>query len=106
MSKESVIYVIGCKEFPNRFKIEYTDDFDTRISHLANQMPYNVIVYYKRYTPVAEISESVVHHIFRKFRLASNINWFDIDDKSIVIEEINDVITFFEEKDEKYDEKE
>ena len=102
MTNESVIYVLGCKEFPNRLKIEYTDDFDARIYRLAKQMPCDVIVYYKRYTPVAEITEYVVHDIFKKFRVSSDINWFDIDDKSIVIEEINDVITFFEEKDEKY----
>ena len=105
MSKENVIYVLGFKEIPDRLKIEYTDDFDARISYLDNQMPYDLIVYYKRYTPVAEITEYVVHDIFKKSRVSSNINWFNIN-KSIVIEEINDVITFFEEKDEKYDEKE
>ena len=101
MSKENVIYVLGFKEIPDRLKIEYTDDFDARISYLDNQMPYDLIVYYKRYTPVAEITEYVVHDIFKKSRVSSNINWFDINDKSIVIEEINDVITFFEQK---YDE--
>jgi hypothetical protein len=39
MSKENVIYVLGFKEIPDRLKIEYTDDFDTRISYLDNQMP-------------------------------------------------------------------
>jgi hypothetical protein len=102
MSKENVIYVLGFKEIPDRLKIEYTDDFDARISYLDNQMPYDLIVYYKRYTPVAEITEYVVHDIFKKSRVSSNINWFNIN-KSIVIEEINDVITFFEQK---YDEKE
>lgn len=103
MSNESVIYVLGCKDIHDRLKIEYTDDFDARIYRLAKQMPSDVIVYYKRYTPVAEITEYVVHDIFKKFRVSSDINWFDINDKSIVIEEINDVITFFENKDEKYE---
>jgi len=102
MSKENVIYVLGCKEIPDRVKIEYTDDFDARVSYLTNQMPCDVIVYYKRYTPVAEITEYIVHDIFKKFRVSNDINWFDINDKSIVIEEINDVITFFEEKYDKF----
>jgi hypothetical protein len=101
MSNENVIYVLGFKEIPDRLKIEYTDDFDARISYLDKQMPYDLIVYYKRYTPVAEITEYVIHDIFKKSRVSSDINWFNIN-KSIVIEEINDVITFFEDKYDKF----
>ena len=99
MSKENIIYVLGCKEFPNRLKIEYTDDFEARFSHIDKQIPYDAIVYYKRYTSNAKIVESVIHHIFRKFQVPNKFGWFDINDKSIVIEEINDVILFFENKD-------
>ena len=97
MSKENVIYVLGRKEIPNRLKIEYTDDFDTRFAYLIKELPYVPIVYYKRYVSHGKIIESAIHHIFRKFRI--NCNWFAINDKSIVVEEINNVILFFENKD-------
>jgi hypothetical protein len=103
MSNESVIYVLGYKEIPNYLKIEYSDNFTERILYLNKEMLYEPIVYYKRYVPSAEFIETVIHHIFRKFQVENHLTWFKINDKNMVIDEINDVISFFEDKDEKYE---
>jgi hypothetical protein len=101
--KGECIYLIGFDEMPNKFKIGFTSDLKKRVADFHTEMPCEPIIFYKQYVFNAKLIEQTIHHILRKFRLYNSKEWFQIDDKQIFINEIKDVIAFFENKDKKYE---
>jgi hypothetical protein len=100
--KRSCVYIIGCHETPDRFKIGYTGDLNKRFSDYHTEMTYNPVVYYKKYVEEAKFIESVIHHVLRKFRIY-NKEWFKTDDKQIFIDALENIVSFFEIEDKKHE---
>ena len=101
--KRSCVYIIGCHETPDRFKIGYTGDLNKRFSDYHTEMTYNPVVYYKKYVEEAKFIESVIHHVLRKFRIYNNKEWFKTDDKQIFIDALENIVSFFEIEDKKHE---
>ena len=101
--KGNCVYIIGYDEIPDRFKIGYTSDLNKRVADFHTEMTYNPVVYYKKYTQETKFIESVMHHVFRKFRFYNSKEWFKADDKQILIDELDDIVSIFENKDKKYE---
>jgi hypothetical protein len=101
--KRSCVYIIGCHETPDRFKIGYTGDLNKRFSDYHTEMTYNPVVYYKKYVEEAKFIESVIHHVLRKFRIYNNKEWFKTDDKQIFINALENIVSFFEIEDKKHE---
>ena len=101
--KGNCVYIIGYDEIPDRFKIGYTSDLNKRVADFHTEMTYNPVVYYKKYTTETKFIESVMHHVFRKFRFYNSKEWFKADDKQILIDELDDIVSIFENKDKKYE---
>jgi len=101
--KRSCVYIIGCHETPDRFKIGYTGDLNKRFSDYHTEMTYNPVVYYKKYVEEAKFIESVIHHVLRKYRVYNSREWFKIHDKQIFIDALENITLFFENEDKKHE---
>ena len=101
--KGECVYILGFEEIPNKLKIGFTTDLKKRISDFYTESPFEPVVYYKRYVSNAKFIESVMHHVLRKFRIHNAKEWFQTDNKQIFIDDLDDVIVFFENKDKKYE---
>lgn len=101
--KRSCVYIIGCHETPDRFKIGYTGDLNKRFSDYHTEMTYNPVVYYKKYVEEAKFIESAIHHVLRKFRIYNNKEWFKTYDKQIFINALENIVSFFEIEDKKHE---
>jgi len=104
--KGDCIYLVGFDEMPNKFKIGYTSNLKRRLSDYYTEVPYEPVLLYKQYVFFdfdIKIVEHAIHHMLRKFRTRNSKEWFQTDDKQIFIDEITDVITFFEKKDKQYE---
>ena len=103
--KGECVYLIGFDEMPNKFKIGFTSDLKKRVADFHTEMPCEPIIFYQQYVFNAKLIEQTIHHILRKFRIHNSKEWFQTDDKEIFINEIKDVISFFENKDKHYENK-
>lgn len=103
--KGECIYLIGFNEMPDKFKIGYTSDLKRRISDFHTEMPFEPIIFYQKYVYNLnpKIIEQSIHYTLKKFRIHNAKEWFQTDNKQIFINEINDVITFYENKDKQYE---
>jgi len=98
------VYIIGFVEILGKYKIGCTDNLKKRIGDYHTEVPYEPIVHYvKYYSSDAKPLEQVLHHILRKFRIHNSKEYFQTDDVQIFIDEVDDVFTFFENKDKKYE---
>jgi hypothetical protein len=101
--KRSCVYIIGCHETPDRFKIGFTNNLNKRFSDYHTEMTYNPVVYYKKYVEEAKFIESVIHHVLRKYRVYNSREWFKIHDKQIFIDALENITIFFENEDKKHE---
>ena len=99
------IYLIGFNEMSDKFKIGYTSDLKKRVSDFHTEMPFEPIIFYQKYVYNLnpKIIEQTIHHTLKKFRIHNSKEWFQTDNKQIFINEINDVILFYENKDKQYE---
>jgi hypothetical protein len=103
--KGHCIYLIGFSEMSNKFKIGYTSDLKKRISDFHTEMPFEPVIYYHKYVLNLDpkIIEQTIHYTLKKFRIHNSKEWFQTDNKQIFINEIDDVILFYENKDSQYE---
>jgi len=102
-TKGLCVYILGFEEIPNKYKIGYTSDLKKRVADYHTEAPFEPIVFYKRYVKEAKFIEGVMHHVLRKFRLHNSKEWFQTDNKQKIIDELDDIMLFFENKDKKYE---
>ena len=97
------VYIIGCNEITDRFKIGFTNNLNRRLGDFYTEMSYNPIVYYIKYVEKAKFIESVIHHVLRKYRIYNSREWFKTDDKQIFIDALENITIFFENEDKKHE---
>ena len=97
------VYIIGCHELKDRFKIGFTNNLNRRLGDFYTEMTYNPIVHYKKYVEKAKFIESVIHHVLRKYRVYNSREWFKGDDKQIFIDALENITLFFENEDKKHE---
>ena len=96
------VYILGFEEIPDKYKIGYSSDLKKRVADYHTEVPFEPIVFYKRYVKDAKFIEGVMHHVLRKFRIHNAKEWFQTDNKQNFMDELDDIILFFENKDKKY----
>ena len=101
--KGELVYLIGCEEIPNKYKLGFTTDLKKRIADYHTELPYEPILFYKKYISNANFVEQVIHHNLRKFRIHNSKEWFQSEDMQVFIKEIDDTVLFFENKDKQYE---
>lgn len=97
------VYIIGCHEIKDKFKIGFTNNLNRRLGDFYTEMTYNPIVHYKKYVEKAKFIESVIHHVLRKYRVYNSREWFKIHDKQIFIDALENITLFFENEDKKHE---
>jgi hypothetical protein len=97
------VYIIGCHEIKDKFKIGFTNNLNRRLGDFYTEMTYNPIVHYKKYVEKAKFIETVIHHVLRKYRVYNSREWFKADDKQIFIDALENITLFFENEDKKHE---
>jgi len=105
--KGQLIYLIGFEELPNKYKIGYTRNLNKRLEKGKTDVPFDAIVLYKRYFSLPDPIkiEKITHYALRKFRMKNCKEWFKTDDvynSQTFIDQIDEVVSFFEMIDKKY----
>lgn len=95
---DNCIYIIGCKQMPNLYKIGKSKNINGRFKGYKTHNPHKMDIIHLRYIKNMTLAENILKTTLSHFHYENDggKEWYKCNDVNILIEEIENVGNFLE----------
>ncbi len=94
------IYVIGCSQIPNFYKIGKTKNINERFKVYKTHNPHKMDILHLKYSKDMKLVENILKTTLKPYRYVGEggTEWYKCDNVNILIGEVETVVSFLERK--------